>query len=101
VRAAVHPSPGDSGRRAGGDPPSSQADLGRREAPPDPADSRAILVSRTLKGEVLLRDALEIVADIEAGYAAHLGTERMTELKALLADLLGYADPGGTLGNGN
>lgn len=68
---------------------------------PDPADSRAILVSRTPKGEALLRDALQMVADIEAEYATHLGRERMTELKALLADLLGYADPGGTLDSHN
>jgi DNA-binding MarR family transcriptional regulator len=67
---------------------------------PDPADSRAVLVRRTEKGQALLHDALAIVADIEAGYAAHLGTERVAELKALLADLLGYADPQGGLGEG-
>jgi DNA-binding MarR family transcriptional regulator len=68
---------------------------------PDPADSRAVMVGRTPRGEALLRDALEIVADIEADYAAHLGRERMAELKALLADLLGHADPEGRLGSGN
>jgi DNA-binding MarR family transcriptional regulator len=66
---------------------------------PDPADSRAILVRRTGKGQALLRDALEIVADIETGYAEHLGAQRVAELKALLADLLGYADPEGALGD--
>jgi DNA-binding MarR family transcriptional regulator len=65
---------------------------------PDPGDSRAVLVRRTGKGQALLRDALQVVADIEAGYAAHLGTGQVAQLKALLADLLGHADPDGALG---
>jgi DNA-binding MarR family transcriptional regulator len=66
---------------------------------PHPGDSRAMLISRTEKGHALLHDALEIVADIETEYANHLGAGRIAQLKALLADLLGYADPKGTLGN--
>ncbi|HVK20705.1 MAG TPA: MarR family transcriptional regulator [Actinokineospora sp.] len=66
---------------------------------PDPADSRAVLVLRTGKGEQLLRDALDIVAAIEADYRAHLGAERADELKKLLADLLRLSDPGGGLGH--
>ena len=65
---------------------------------PDPADSRAILVRRTAKGHLLMRDALEIVAEIEAEYARLLGARRLAALKELLADLVGHADPGGTLG---
>jgi DNA-binding MarR family transcriptional regulator len=66
---------------------------------PDPGDSRAVLVRRTGKGQALLRDALEVVAGIEAEYAEQVGAERVAELKTLLAELLGYADPGGTLGD--
>jgi DNA-binding MarR family transcriptional regulator len=65
---------------------------------PDPADSRAILVRRTAKGQALMRDALEIVAEIEAEYAGILGAGRLAALKELLTDLVGHADPGGTLG---
>src|SRR5215475_3848969 len=65
---------------------------------PDPADSRAILVRRTDRGNALLRDALEVVAEIEAEYAGVLGADRLAALKELLTDLVGHADPGGTLG---
>jgi DNA-binding MarR family transcriptional regulator len=65
---------------------------------PDPADSRAILVRRTAQGHALMHDALEVVAEIEAEYAGFLGAGRLAALKELLADLVGHADPGGTLG---
>src|SRR5579859_2580452 len=65
---------------------------------PDPGDSRAVLVRRTARGQALLHDALEAVADIEAEYAEHLGAERLAALKELLADLVSHADPHGALG---
>ncbi len=65
---------------------------------PDPGNSRAVLVRRTGQGQALLRDALEVVADIEAEYAQHVGPERLAALKDLLTGLLSYSDPGGTLG---
>lgn len=65
---------------------------------PDPRDSRAVLVTRTPQGERLLRDALEVVADIEVGYRRHLGAASADELKRLLAELLRLSDPGGGLG---
>src|SRR5215468_7705535 len=65
---------------------------------PDPADSRAILVRRTAKGHALMHDALEIVAEIEAEYARFLGAGRLAAAKEVLTDLVGRADPGGTLG---
>jgi len=65
---------------------------------PDPADSRAILVRRTAKGHALMRDGLEVVAEIEAEYAGVLGAGRLAALKELLTDLVGHSDPGGTLG---
>jgi DNA-binding MarR family transcriptional regulator len=67
---------------------------------PDPADSRATLVGRTAKGNALLADALQIVADIESGYAEHLGAERLAALKELLTDLLTHSDPAGALSAG-
>ena len=67
---------------------------------PDPGDSRAVLVQRTGRGHALLADALQVVADIEAGYAEHLGAERLTALRELLADLLSHSDPTGALGAG-
>jgi DNA-binding MarR family transcriptional regulator len=65
---------------------------------PDPSDSRAILVRRTAKGHALMRDGLEVVAEIEAEYAGVLGADRLAALRELLTDLVGHADPGGTLG---
>jgi len=65
---------------------------------PDPADSRAILIRRTAKGQALMRDGLEVVAEIEAEYAGVLGARRLAALKELLTDLVGHVDPGGTLG---
>ncbi len=56
------------------------------------------MVRRTAKGHALMHDALEVVAEIEAEYAGFLGAGRLAALKELLADLVGHADPGGTLG---
>jgi hypothetical protein len=49
-------------------------------------------------GLALMRDALEVVAEIEAEYAGFLGAGRLAALKELLTDLAGHADPGGTAG---
>jgi hypothetical protein len=49
-------------------------------------------------GQALMRDALEVVAEIEAEYAGFLGAGRLAALKELLTDLAGHADPGGTAG---
>jgi hypothetical protein len=45
-----------------------------------------------------MRDGLEVVAEIEAEYAGILGADRLAALRELLTDLVGHADPGGTLG---
>jgi DNA-binding MarR family transcriptional regulator len=63
-----------------------------------PDDARAVLVKQTPKGRALLQDAIEMVGDIEAEYAAHVGVDRIAELKALLTDLLAHIDPEGALG---
>jgi len=45
-----------------------------------------------------LNDALDIVEELEAQYADHLGPPRLASLKKLLATLLDHIDPMGALG---
>jgi DNA-binding MarR family transcriptional regulator len=68
------------------------------ERTPDPADGRAVLVRHTSAGRNLLADALEMMADIEAGYERVIGPGRMRALKKALADIAQAADPASTLG---
>lgn len=63
----------------------------------DPDDRRAVLVTRTERGDKLLRDALEVVAALEAEYAELLGDRRFASLKKTLASLLDRIDPIGRL----
>lgn len=58
------------------------------ERRPDPADSRALLVVFTDAGWRFLRDAQDVKLEIEAEYAAVLGTERMRSLRSALDELL-------------
>jgi DNA-binding MarR family transcriptional regulator len=67
------------------------------EAVPDPDDGRAVLVLRTRRGKALLRAALEVVSDLEAGYAHHMGEKRFDQLRTLLAELLEHIDSVGKL----
>ena len=62
------------------------------------ADGRAAVIYQTAQGRALLDDALDIVDDLEAGYAAHLGAARLATLKKLLVTLLEEIDPLGGLG---
>ncbi len=64
---------------------------------PDPNDGRAVIVGRTARGERLLRDALDVVGDLEGEYAEHLGRERFDSMRQSLSILLAQIDPGGTL----
>lgn len=61
-------------------------------------DGRAAVVSRTPRGRALLDDALDIVDELEAGYATLIGYERLATLKSLLSSLLEQIDPTGSLG---
>ena len=70
------------------------------ERTPDPDDGRAVLVRHTSAGRKLLADALEAMADIEAGYEKVIGTSRMRALKKALADIASAADPASVLGKG-
>ena len=62
------------------------------------SDGRAAVVSRTARGRALLDDALDIVEELERGYAGVLGDDRVASLKSLLAALLAEIDPAGGLG---
>ena len=62
------------------------------------SDGRASVVSRTARGRALLDEALDIVEELEHGYARVLGDRRMTTLKSLLTALLEHIDPAGGLG---
>ena len=60
---------------------------------PDPADGRARLVRITERGERSVQISRGIVAVVEAEWTAHLGADRMTELRRILADLREITDP--------
>jgi DNA-binding MarR family transcriptional regulator len=53
----------------------------------DPADGRAKLVRLTNKGRRHVRDAREIIGEIEEAYALRLGEGRLETLRAILEDL--------------
>lgn len=62
------------------------------------SDGRVVMIHQTVRGRALLDSALDVVDELERTYAAHLGADRLAELKALLADLLERIDPAGALG---
>lgn len=64
---------------------------------PDPSDGRAVIVDRTERGRSLLRDALEVVTELEAGYAEQVGQQRFDAMKEVLSELLESIDPAGRL----
>jgi DNA-binding MarR family transcriptional regulator len=53
----------------------------------DPADGRAKLVRLTNKGRRHVRDAREIIGEIEEAYALRLGEGRLETLRAILEDI--------------
>jgi DNA-binding MarR family transcriptional regulator len=67
------------------------------ETCPSPIDRRAVVVVQTDQGRALLTTALEVVADLEAQYAAVLGARRHTQLHHALDALLSHTDPDGRL----
>ena len=67
------------------------------ERVPDPDDGRAVLVRHTRAGRKLLADALQAMADIEAGYEAIIGPARMRALKKALFEIAESVDPTGPL----
>lgn len=67
------------------------------ETCPSPKDRRAVVVVQTDEGRALLKTALEVVARLEARYAAVLGARRHTQLHDALDTLLSHTDPDGWL----
>jgi DNA-binding MarR family transcriptional regulator len=63
------------------------------ERVPDPADKRARLVRFAARGREALPVAAAAVAEVEAEWAAHLGKQRMTQLRRILTQLREITDP--------
>ncbi len=59
----------------------------------DPSDARARLVRVAARGAEAIPLAAAAVAEVEAEWAAHLGEERMAQLRAILGDLREVTDP--------
>lgn len=59
----------------------------------DPSDGRAKLVVLTERGEKLMRDAGERVAEIEANWANIVGADRFRAACAVMQELLDALDP--------
>lgn len=63
------------------------------ERVPDPTDGRARLVRMTARAEAIIPLARAEEARIEAEWEAHLGVERMGQLRAALESLREVTDP--------
>jgi DNA-binding MarR family transcriptional regulator len=60
---------------------------------PDPRDARARLVRISERGAEAVAAAASVVARVEAEWAAHLGSERLADLRRSLLDLRPITDP--------
>jgi DNA-binding MarR family transcriptional regulator len=60
---------------------------------PDPTDARARLVRVAPRGKRATALAAKVVAQVEAEWAAHLGRQRMAQLRQILTRLRGITDP--------
>ena len=63
------------------------------ERKPDPRDGRARLVTVARRGAAAIRASQEVVAEIEARWAAHLGEVRTAQLREALTALREITDP--------
>jgi len=63
------------------------------ERVPDPSDKRARLVRISARGLAAIPVATAAVAEVEAEWEAHLGKQRMTELRRTLTKLREITDP--------
>lgn len=63
------------------------------ERVPDPSDKRARLVRIAARGKEAIPTANAAVAEVEAEWEAHLGKERMTQLRRTLTKLREITDP--------
>lgn len=63
------------------------------ERTPDPSDARARLVRITERGAATIPIGAKVIAEIEAEWAAHIGTRRMGQLRDALTRLREITDP--------
>ncbi|RZS36905.1 DNA-binding MarR family transcriptional regulator [Herbihabitans rhizosphaerae] len=63
------------------------------ERVPDPTDKRARLVRVSTRGKQAIPIADAVVAEVEAEWTAHLGKQRMAQLRANLTKLREITDP--------
>jgi DNA-binding MarR family transcriptional regulator len=63
------------------------------ERRPDPRDGRARLVVVARRGAAAVRASRDVVAQVEARWAAHLGEARTAQLRAALTRLREITDP--------
>jgi DNA-binding MarR family transcriptional regulator len=63
------------------------------ERVPDPTDARARLVRISERGTRAVPLAAEVVAEVEAEWEAHLGKQRMRQLREALTRLREITDP--------
>jgi len=59
----------------------------------DPADGRARLIRVAPRGARAVEASRGMVAEVEAEWAAHLGTRRIRQLSGILTDLREVTDP--------
>jgi DNA-binding MarR family transcriptional regulator len=85
-------------RQAAGQQVAALERHGYVERRPSGSDGRAAVICQTARSRALLNDALDIVEELEEGYAQTLGPGRLRDLKSLLSALLDRIDPSGTLG---
>jgi len=72
-------------------------EAGLVERRPHPDDGRSVIVRHTDAGRQILLDALDVMSEIEAGYAGLIGEGDMAELKRVVRRLLLDIDPAGGL----
>jgi DNA-binding MarR family transcriptional regulator len=67
--------------------------LGYVHRSPDPGDGRARLIRITERGRASIAVARATIAEIEAEWTAHLGRDRMDQLRGALTALREITDP--------
>ena len=63
------------------------------ERVPDPTDRRASLVKIAARGHAAREAVLPVLAEAEAQWRAHIGPERMAQLRETLTLLREFTDP--------